>query len=335
MNRLKCALSVLPFLVALAQFQNMQIGTIDFYALSGLDPVQLRASLSVRPGVKFEWPATRDRIIGELTKSAGRPVTQFSPVCCDTSGRLMLYIGLGAEAKGEAFRPKPVSDRRLAPELMKLYGDCMEILPEALKSAAGKPEDYSKGYSLSAYPPMRAIQLRIRDAAVENEDAILTVLNEAADDQHRIAAAHLAGYVRQSKRQIDALMDASRDPNSTVRNNATRALGVLAATPAFARQIPAAPFIDMLNSPIWSDRNKGLMLLTSLTRERDPELLARIRARALDSLIEMAQWQNPGHAGGPILILGRIAGMDETELGGLSSKGDGGPVLAAIGKLPR
>lgn len=331
-------LRVIPaiiFLTAAAQFQDMLIGSIDFYSLNGLDPSRLRAALSVRPGDRFEWPGTRDRILGELSKSAGRPVTHFSPICCDTAGRLMLYVGLGAESKRDSFRPKPEAGRRLAPELVKLYEDFMGTLAEALKFAAGRPDDYSQGYSLSAHPPMRAIQLRIRDAAVANGEAILAALSEAADDTQRIAAAHLAGYTRQSQRQVDALMDAARDPNSTVRNNATRALGVLAATPAFARQIPAAPFIDMLNSPVWSDRNKGLMLLASLTRERNPELLAKIRAKALPSLIEMAQWQNPGHSGGPILILGRIAGMDEAGLASLSKKGHAAPVLAAIGKVAR
>ena len=119
-----------------------------------------------------------------------------------------------------------------------------------------------------------------------------------------------------------------------MRNNATRALAVLAATPAFARQIPAGPFIDKLNSSVWSDRNKGLMLLTPLTRDRNPEVLADLKAHALSALIEMAQWRNPGHAAGPIRLLGRIAGMSESELDQLAESGDAGPVLAAIQRLP-
>src|SRR5690606_3127051 len=86
----------------------------------------------------------------------------------------------------------------------------------------------------------------------------------------------------------------------------------------------------MLNSPVWSDRNKGLMLLPRLTRDRNPQTLAHLKAKALPALIEMAQWQNPGHSEGPILLLGRIAGMDAKELDALARQGDAGPVLAAL-----
>jgi hypothetical protein len=180
---------------------------------------------------------------------------------------------------------------------------------------------------------MRAIQLRMREAALSNEDLLLRVLLESADDKQRIAASHLTGYTRQSRRQIDALLEASRDANATVRNNATRALGVLAATPDYARQIPAGPFIDMLKSHVWSDRNKGLMLLTFHTRSRDPQVLAAIRAKALPALIEMSRWQFAGHAAGPIRLMGRIAGMDESVLDKLAGTGDAGPVIAAVQSL--
>ena len=319
--------------VALAQLEDAHVGLVDFYGLNGLDPNQLRAALTVRPGDKLLWPAVPNTIKEELIKVTGRPYTHFSPVCCDKTGRWMLYIGFGAPSASEAPRPKPSASLTLPPELTALYDEFMTALPASLKFAAGTHEDYTRGYSLSSHPPMRATQMRMREAAVEHEALLLRVLLDAADDKQRIAAAQLAGYTRQSPRQIEVLMEASRDANATVRNNATRALGVLAATPEFARQIPAAPFIDMLNSPVWSDRNKGLMLLTFHTRSRDPQVLAAIRAKALPALIEMAQWQFAGHAAGPIRLLGRIAGMDESELDKLADKGDAGPLIAAVGKL--
>lgn len=328
-------LAVLALLApgALAQLENAHVGSIDFYALNGLDSNQLRAALSVRPGDKLLWPAVPNTIREELIKAAGRPYTHLSPVCCDRTGRWMLYIGFGAPGQDEAHRPKPAASLTLPPELISLCDEFMATLPASLKHASGKPEDYSQGYSLSSYPPMRAIQLRMREAAVAGEALLLRVLLEAADDKQRIAASQLTGYTSHSPRQIEALLEASRDANATVRNNATRALGVLAATPEFARQIPAAPFVDMLNSPVWSDRNKGLMLLTSLTRSRDPRVLATLKARALPALIEMARWQFAGHAAGPIRLLGRIAGLDESELDKLAEMGDAGPVISAVVKL--
>jgi hypothetical protein len=320
--------------VAVAQFDDAHVGSIDFYATGGLEPQHLRAGLTVHPGDKLTWPGTRDRIREDLTRVAGRPFTHFAPVCCDKEGRWMLYIGFGRQPRDMVLRPKPAAKLQLPAELTDLYREFMAILPEALKHAAGTPDDYSKGYSLATYPPMRAIQLRMREAAVAREDELLRALAEAADDSQRIAAAHLTGYTRQSPRQIVTLIDASGDPNETVRNNAMRALAVLAAIPAVARQIPAAPFIDKLNSSIWSDRNKALMLLTLITRGRNPEVLAKLRAQALTALIEMAQWENPGHSAGPIHLLGRIAGMSEIEVNKLAEAGDAGPVLAAIRRLP-
>ena len=82
------------------------------------------------------------------------------------------------------------------------------------------------------------------------------------------------GYARQSPRQVLALMRAARDPDEGVRNNATRAIAVLArANHRLASQISPDTFIEMLNSGIWTDRNKGAMVLMSLTAKRDPAVL--------------------------------------------------------------
>jgi hypothetical protein len=319
--------------VAVAQLQDLPVGCVDFYALGGLDSQKLRSALTIRAGDKFKWPGTRDQIREELTKAAGRPFTHFAPVCCDTQGRLMIYVGFGDTSASSSLRPKPARDVNLPQELTSLYEHFLAMLPESLKHAAGTAEDYSKGYSLASYPPMRTIQLRMREVALAHEDDIFAVIHDGRDDKQRAVAAHFAGYVRQSPRQIAALVEASRDYNATVRNNATRALGVLADSPETARRIPASPFVETLNSPVWSDRNKGLMLLTRLTRDRDPGVLAELRAKALPALIEMAQWQNPGHSEGAILLLGRIAGMDAAKLAELAAEGSAEPVLAAIRRL--
>jgi HEAT repeat protein len=97
------------------------------------------------------------------------------------------------------------------------------------------------------------------------------------------------GYARQSRRQVDALVRASGDSSDDVRNDATRALGVLLeSNPALAKWIPPQGFIDMMSSGIWTDRNKGGFVLEAMTRGRDPKLLGAVRAQALEPLIEMA-----------------------------------------------
>jgi hypothetical protein len=96
--------------LALAQLENARVGFIDFYALNGLNPHQLRAALTVHPGDPLLWPATPDKIKEELVKATGRPYTHLSPVCCDKQGRWMLCIGFGNPSPGPALRPKPSAD---------------------------------------------------------------------------------------------------------------------------------------------------------------------------------------------------------------------------------
>ncbi|HKW98685.1 MAG TPA: hypothetical protein VJN43_13190 [Bryobacteraceae bacterium] len=75
----------------------------------------------------------------------------------------------------------------------------------------------------------------------------------------------------------------------------------------------------MINSGIWTDRNKGSFALDELTRAGDPRLLEALRATALDSLIEMARWRSTGHAIPARVVLGRIAGIPEDRLLELAS----------------
>ena len=161
----------------------------------------------------------------------------------------------------------------------------------------------------------RAKQLAMHEYAARHEEEIRAVLRTSADDGQRSVAAQLLGYANQSARQVADLVWASHDPNDDVRNNATRALGVLANSGAeAAARIPAEGFIEMLNSGVWFDRNKASALLDALTRWRSPKLLAALGARAFDSLAEMARWHDNGHAYHARMMLGRIGGIEEVRL---------------------
>ncbi|MCW5982416.1 MAG: hypothetical protein KIT09_30295 [Bryobacteraceae bacterium] len=123
-------------------------------------------------------------------------------------------------------------------------------------------------------------------------------------------AADALGYARQSRTQILALARAARDPDDEVRNNATRALSVLASS-GLAIPIPTDTFIEMLNSGRWTDRNKATALLDALTVSRNPGLLQAIRSRAM--------------------ALGRVAGLPEERLRELAWNGPVESIVAAAG----
>jgi hypothetical protein len=144
---------------------------------------------------------------------------------------------------------------------------------------------------------LRSKQLAIREYALQSEALLLRVLDSSSDARHRAVAATALGYLRQSNLQITALVKANLDLDFEVRNNAGRALGVLAlAKPDLARQIPVAAFIKLSSSPTWTDHNKAAILLDTLSKGRDQNLLKQLKVNALDNLLEMAQWHYAGHA---------------------------------------
>jgi hypothetical protein len=184
-------------------------------------------------------------------------------------------------------------------------------------------EDDSKGYALSTDPEARAKQLELHTYAMQHEGLLESVLESAKDAEQRQTAAQMLGYANTSQSQIAALVLASRDSDSGVRNNAIRALGVIARSKQQTTTvIPADTFIELLNSGIWTDRNKSALLLATLTEQRDPKLLAHLRAHAFKSLIEMARWHSRGHADTARLLLGRIGGIEEKKLIGMLQNGE-------------
>jgi HEAT repeat protein len=209
-------------------------------------------------------------------------------------------------------------------------------MDKALMSAVMKghaTEDDSEGFSLTNDPKARRAELAIREYALRNETLILQVLASSSDARHRAIAAQMLGYGRQSDEQIDALVRASLDADDGVRNDAVRALGVLAGVkPNLAQRIPPEPFVRLLRSGTWSDHNKASLLLLALTKRRDPRVLAALRTQALDPLVEMARWRNTGHAEAALSILGRIAGFDEDALHKLIDAGRADTIISKLNR---
>jgi hypothetical protein len=298
------------------QSEPNRVGAIEFFGCSGINLDKLRASLKFREGDEFTNESAKDKLnqITESVKRAiGHPPTDISPSCCDPQNRFMFYIGLSGKAI--QYKKLPNGNIRLPMDAFHVYEEFMKAWEEGIiKGIPG--EDQTKGYALSDYTPTRAFQLKMRSFALSHESLIKNVLANSADDQHRIAAAQLLGYARQSAQQIKALVEAATtDANDTVRNNAIRALWVLAnSNPNLANHIPPAPIAELLLSGFWTDLNKGSLLLDAMTRDRNKNILETLRQpEIIDRLIEMAGWKT-GHAQAARSILGRIGGIEEKKL---------------------
>jgi hypothetical protein len=234
-----------------------------------------------------------------------------------------------------AYRALRFARNDFPPQIKELYQQTMDALSASVLQGNAR-EDRSKGYALSINDQgLRAKQLAVRAYAFQHESLIRAVLDSSRDARQRIVAAYLLGYARQSRQQIAYLVRASHDADETVRNNATRALGVLGeSSPSVAAQIPAGRFIDMLSSGSWTDRNKAGWVLSTLTKSRDPKLLAQLRSEALVSLIEMARWRNAGHAHNARILLARIAGVEEERANQLANAGKVEEIINALGLKP-
>jgi hypothetical protein len=306
---------------AFGQDKPKRIGEVEFFGYAGIALDEVRAALPLREGDEFSFDTVEEKMrqAREAVKRVtGHPPAGLDLVCCDGQGNWIIFIGLSG--KTMRHNPRPKGKTRLPVSAIRMYERFIDTNGEAVQKGAA--EDRSKGYAISEYPSLRSIQLEMRAYAVGREVLLRNVLATSSDDQHRVVAAHLLGYARQSKSQITALARASHDSHSSVRNNSTRALSVLAeSNPKIAEQIPPESYVDLLQSGNWTDLNKASMLLTHITRSRNTEALTRLRGReTLERLIEMARWRT-GHAEAARRILGRVAGIDEERLQQLITAG--------------
>ncbi len=314
MLRLAALLLAIPIAILPAIGQSMPaIGTIDYYGVHRVSKTALTRALRIVPG---DRPTKALETEGKRLDSVpGVSRARLNFVCCDARGKTILYVGI-EETGGTQFhfRPAPVGSERLPAEVVQAG----HALDEAVMQAAEKgqaSEDDSQGYTLFKYPAAPAIQERFVVFAARDFPLLRSVLRNSSDAGQRALAAEVIGYSANHAAAVPMLEYAMSDPNSDVRNNAMRALAIIARYagkhPALRIRIPPEPFIRLLDSLQWTDRDKAGFALMALTESRDPKLLAELRRRELSSLVEMARWHTPGHADMFCVLLGRIAGIPD------------------------
>lgn len=295
--------------------QQIDIGIIDFYGLSHVSADRARAALTFKEGDTIslsgdERPVFFTASEAHLAAMPGVQEARISPVCCD-NGRAIIYVGI--EERGSAtmsFRDVPDGDARLAADIVQAG----EEFSNALMLAAQRgdnAEERSQGHALAHDSAMRAIQNRFITYANRDLTKLRHILRNSFNAAERALAAQVLGYAADKATVIDDLVYGMSDPSDDVRNNSMRALLVIVEmTPSAGRpasRIPPQPFITLLSSPFWSDRNKASGALEVLTRSRDPEILETLRGQALSPLVETARWKSEGHALPAFLVLARIA----------------------------
>jgi len=299
------------FAVTLAAWGQNRQGDIEFFGHQGLDEAKLRAAIGTS-----SWSPQKIR--------TALATTDVAIICCDDQRREVLFVGIaGASYSPFPYNPEPTGTLRLGRDAHRLADAADKALEKAVRRGGdGTSEDDSAGYAMFKDPATRRALLKIRQYALAHESELHEVLSHSAHVRSRQIASEFLGYATSSPNQIAALVAAARDPDGTVRNNATRALGVLARSNArWAAEIPVAPFVAMARSGIWTDRNKAVALLDQLTATRDPGALKAVREGAESALLEMANWKNIGWSYNARMVIGRLRGIPEPELERLASLG--------------
>lgn len=299
--------------------QTFKIGTIEVYGNRSTAASSVLNRLNFKEGDSINAAGfDKEKIASSIQQTGGINAVTINPVCCNANNDLMIYIGIeepGAEVLH--YRAAPAKDIKLPDEMLASYRR-EDSLSQIAVEAGQTAEDDSLGYALMNYPPARKEQLAFVEYAAKQFALVADVLKNSGDATQRAAASVIIAYGTNKTEVINNLMLAVTDADETVRNNAVRALGILAAyarlNPKLQLRISAEPFIKMLNSVVWTDRNKGSAILMQLTTSRNQQLLSAIKKKALLSVIEMAEWKDRNHAIFAFFILGRMAGVSETEL---------------------
>lgn len=307
------------------------IATVDFFGLRTVSEARLREHLPFAEGDPL--PDKQHRPDGEvIARALGVARVSFAFICCTSEQKIMMYVGVAENAARPTRTPaKYTGAARLPESVLRADEEFGTQVREAIAHGQAQ-EDDSQGHALGVYPPLRAVQQEFIDYAGHHADLAAEVLASSANARHRAVAALILGYLPDKRAAARALAPGVVDPDEGVRNNATRALGVIAeyslAHPELGIQIDAEPFVAMLDSATWTDLNKGLMVLMQLTSGRDSVLLRMLRERARPVLIDTCRWKNPGHSLPGCLILRRVEGLPD-----FSGPDDRSEVLRKVGAI--
>ena len=301
--------------VALLATGPPTVGDIEFYGLHKLTEQKLLRAVHLKPGDPL--PPSKGDLEDQLEEIPGVVLAHVEAVCCDGS-RTTLFIGI--EEKGAPhlnFHTPPVGDAMLPQFLVDDYQTFMEAVRDAARRG-GTAEDLTEGHSLMADPAARDLQFHFADYAAAHLPLVREVLRDSGDDAQRAMAAAIIGYAPNKKDVLNDLESAMQDPDEAVRANAVRALNAFAVRarlhPEEGIRVSPTWFVEMLNSVVLGDRTHAATALVTLTDQNAAAALDQIRQRALDSVVEMAQWKDLARALPAFILAGRLAGLNEPEI---------------------
>jgi len=326
-----CFLALVVPALGLCADITPRVSVIEIYGAHKVSADKIRKALGAQEGGPLP---SREEAEDRIDKLSGIVASRIEAACCDNGG-MVLYIGIEEkDAPHFEFHPAPTGTVTVPVELEGNYRTFLDSVAESLHGNTAD-EDLTNGYSLMADSQCRDLQQAFIPFVERNLNLLDRVIRESADPEQRSMAAYLLQYgsrgPRTSKVILDALQYGLQDQEDAVRQNALRSLEAIAVGAKVhpEQEIHVEPtwFIELLNSVVWSDRHGASLALVDLTQNRDPDTLALLRQRSLESVVEMARWHDLRHALPAFILAGRLAGLDEKQIQKYWIAGTREPVL--------
>jgi HEAT repeat protein len=160
------------------------------------------------------------------------------------------------------------------------------------------------------HPDLKKYEQPFQAKVPTNTEALVRILREDKDAQHRRNAAFLLAHIQDPVELTQILLPSISDPDETVRNNAMRVLGEIAEKRKQVT-IPVEPIIKALNYPATTDRNKALYVLEGLAD--NPANKVIIIGRASKLLVRLLKLSQPNNHDFAYSILKKISGKNFAE----------------------
>ncbi|HUC79337.1 MAG TPA: HEAT repeat domain-containing protein [Flavisolibacter sp.] len=304
---------LLLFAPAETLFGQAVVGTIDLYGADLVSRQRILSTLSLKEGDTLR--VRTDSLEKQLLLIHGIKAANVEAVCC-TEGKFSLFIGIDSVALSSP-TGRYARGLLLPDTVQKLYAGYIEALKRAV--AAGESEDdLSEGHSLMKSEMVRSIQEKFIPFANSYFNRLSAILLSSSHAEQRAIAATVIAYANDKAAVAKLYQEALQDPDPDVRNNVLRALTGLAIYgqqhPETKIVVPASIFVSLLHSVHWTDRNKALFCLMTLTGNKDEALYPALKANAVPALLQMSQWHSKSHAFMPYMILGRLLGVEDEKI---------------------
>jgi HEAT repeat protein len=321
-------ISALTICLTTALGQTKQVGILDFYGTI-TNEADLRKCLPFKVGDTLDYltetafPTVKKIVEDCLLAQPKIKQAEVSFVCCDEiEGKWIAFVGVDTIIS-HLLKSTHTDDLTLPAEIQSTYDCLMNLLLVAIEKGEATEND-SSGHSLMNYLPARQLQEKFITYANQHVSLLRKVLRLSKHPDQREVASTVIAYYHDKTEIINDLLGAVTDPDEDVRNNAVRAIGIIAdyaqRNPDLHIGIPADPFIEMMHSIAWTDRNKSSFVLLSLTNNKNKKLLMQLKQQALKPIVDMAKWKSYGHSYPGYVMLGRIAGWsDEKIINGINS----------------